>query len=105
MTTATVENRILKVEVGTAVENAAGRTEKLLPSDWDRAAFRFPNPIPGWEAKHAIACNVAITGRTFQRRKGAYYVKARIEWVGDGEPSTYGDAWILCNPWNLEYAN
>lgn len=105
MTTAIIENKILTVEVGTAVENAAGRTEKLLPSDWDRAAFRFPNPIPGWETKHAIACNVTVTGRTFQWRKGAFYVKARMEWVGDGEPSTFSEGWIFCNPFKLPNAN
>jgi len=103
MISATIEGRRVEVGVGSPVENAAGRTELLLASDWDAAMFRFPNPVPDWATRHAIAVNVEITGRTFRRRRGAQYVKLRLEWVGDGEPSTYSDGWLLADPWTLPY--
>jgi hypothetical protein len=101
-----IEGRRVLVEVGSVIENAAGRTEKLLPSDWDRAQFRFPNPIPGWEVSRAIACNVDITGRTFQERgRGNWFVKVRLIWVGDGDPDTVTEGWLAVNPWACEYAD
>jgi hypothetical protein len=99
-----IENRLVEINVGSIIENAAGRTEKLLPSDWDKANFRFPNPIWDWRETHAIACNIQITGRTFQYRQGDYYVKVRIEWVGDGEPNSYSEGWAKVNPWVCQHA-
>lgn len=106
MVTKQIEKRVVTMHVGSVVElSASGRCEALLPSDWDRAAFRYPNPIMGWEEKHAIACNIEISGRTFQRRSGGtYWVKVRITWVGDGELNTYGDGWLKVDPWACEYA-
>lgn len=90
-----IENRIVTIRAGDRIENAAGRIEVLLPSEWNRAAFRFPNPIQEWREIHAIALNLSITGRTFQWRNGRHMVKLRLEWVGDGEPSTYSEGWLL----------
>lgn len=70
--------------------------EQLFPcTDWDMAEYRYPNPIPEWREKHATACNVKHTGRTIQRHSGAYWIKGEVEWVGDGEPSTFCCCWIL----------
>ena len=94
-----IENRTVTCDVGSVVEHDTGRTERLLPSEWDKAQFRWPNPVPGWETKHAIACNVEITGRTFQYRGGTYYVRIRMIWVGDGEPDTDCPGWLKVDPW------
>jgi hypothetical protein len=68
----------------------------LLPcDDWDRASFRWPNPIPEWRESHAIACNVEITGRTIQRYNGALWVRVKITWVGDREPDTTTGGYML----------
>jgi hypothetical protein len=39
--------------------------------------------------------NVVVTGRTWQRREGDYWVRVRIEFVGDGEPSVFVGGWLL----------
>lgn len=97
-----VQSRIVTVEVDSIVEIVGGRCERLLPSDWEQAAFRWPHPMHDWRESRAIAINVEITGRTFQVRSGGnYWVKARVEWVGDGEPSTFSEAWLRVEPWNL----
>jgi hypothetical protein len=96
-----IESRIVTVDVGSRIQIGDNRTnvKTILPcNDWDRAMFRWPNPIQGWEEKHAIAMNVEITGRTFVYRSGSYLVKLRITWVGDGEPDTFTDGWLLVNP-------
>lgn len=92
-----IENRVITLSVG-------DRIEALLSSEWDQAGFRFPNPIHEWREIHAIALNIEITGRTFQWRNGRHMVKLRLEWVGDGEPSTYSEGWLLVDsihayPW------
>jgi hypothetical protein len=105
MASKVVENKIVQVAVGSVIENAVGRTVALLPSDWDMAAFRYPNPIPEWETKHAIALNVQITGRTFQYRQGRYWIKVRLIWVGDCEPDTESEGWLLADPWKCQRAS
>jgi len=105
MATATkeIERRVVRVEVGSVVELDSGRTEKLLVcDDWDRAAFRYPNPIREWAEVHAIACNVTITGRTIQYRNGSYYVRVAMEWPNEDEVSGRSSGWLLVNPWTLD---
>lgn len=46
-----------------------------------------------------IASNIRITGRTLQKRKGAYWVRVEIEFVGDGEPSEFTGGWMLQDNW------
>ena len=98
-------NQAVKVQaaVGAALELDSGRCEQLLEGDdnvcpgWDGCDFRFPNPVRGWEVKHAIACNVHVTGRTVQRRHGSDWVRVRVEWVQDCEDNTFGSGWLLVN--------
>ncbi len=86
----------VKVETGSVIRLDTGRVEKLFPcDDWDRANFRYPNPIQGWEESHAIACNVTVTGRTEQRYGGERWVRVSIEWVQDDDPSTFSSGWLL----------
>jgi hypothetical protein len=74
--------------------------EKLLPGDdnvcegWGGCDFRYPNPIQAWRESRAIACNVHVTGRTYQYRSGSRCVRVKVEWVGDCEPSTYTSGWL-----------
>jgi hypothetical protein len=102
MVTKQVEERLVTIDTNTPIEHGgSGRVERLYKcTDWDKAMFRWPNPIHEWRESRAIACNIEITGRTFQRRKGDYWVKIRITWVGDGEPDQYSDGWAMVNPWN-----
>ncbi len=72
-------------EPGNIVWPDGGRCEVLLPSDWDKAATRFPNPFPDWRVKHAIACNVEITGTKPIRKNGDCWLRGKLTWVGDGE--------------------
>lgn len=75
--------------------------------DWDRADFRWPDPVFG-EAR-GIACNVHVTGRTRQMFQGVATVRVQIEWVRDDEPSTFTkgrmyfeSAEVRCGPWKIE---
>lgn len=91
----------VEVNVGSVIELDSGRVEQLLAGDdyvdsgFAGCDFRYPNPVLGWETKHAIAVNVEITGRTSQYRKGARWARVRIEWVGDCEASTFSGGWVL----------
>jgi len=70
---------------------------KLEASDWDAAAFRIPLNSAG--PITSLAVNVIVTGRTWQRRNASYYVRVRIEFVGDGEPSTFTTGWMHREGW------
>lgn len=86
----------VKVAVGTVVKLDARRvSQRLMPSDWDQAQFRFPTWALG--PNKGVACNVVVTGRTFQVREGARWVRCQVEFVGDGEPSTFAGGWVLVN--------
>jgi hypothetical protein len=69
---------------------------RLSASEWDKAQFRLPRPntFPN-DPIQSLAVNVVITGRSFQRREGDYWVRVRIEFVGDGEPPTFCGGWML----------
>ena len=68
----------------------------LLPcDDWDKAEFRWPNPIPEWQQSHAIAVNVEVTGRTIRYYSGEAWVRVKLTWVGDGEPDTTTGGFML----------
>ena len=99
MVSKVIEGRTVKIEVGTPIRLGIN-TRQLLPcDDWDKAQFRWP--ALGLE----IACNVAITGRTFQRWGDNHWVKVQMIWVGDGQPDQYTEAWALINPWKCPKAN
>ena len=65
---------------------------RLEASDWDKAKFYLPTNSGG--PVKAIAVNVKITGRTLQRICGDLFVRCQIEFVGDGEPSTFTGGWL-----------
>jgi hypothetical protein len=90
-----VEDRLVKVGVGSIVENQSGRIETLRACEWEGAEFRYPH---AFQPNPAVAVNVEITGRTFQLRGSVWAVKVRLEWVGDGEPSRFSTGWLRVSP-------
>jgi hypothetical protein len=44
-----------------------------------------------------VAVNVKITGKTPTRRNGSLWYRVKVEFVGDGEPSTFSGGWFLLN--------
>lgn len=54
--------------------------------------YRLRAPHTG--TRHAV--RVAATGRHVRRWGCAYWLRGRIEFCGDGEPSTFAPCWILC---------
>jgi hypothetical protein len=81
---------------GAFIRLDSGRSDPVKRClDWDKATHRFPNPLPQWRWKHAIACRITATGRQLQRHGGALWRRIRITWVGDCEPDTHSGAWLL----------
>ena len=86
--------------VGDALRLDNGKVELLLEGDgyvdsgFPGCQFRFPNPVRGWETKHALAVNLKVTGRTVKYAWGARWVRVQVEWVGDCEPSTFCGGWV-----------
>jgi len=69
-------------------------SETLLDSEWDKAQFYLT--MPRTRMKRAV--NITVTGRTFQKPNGKYgpeAVRIKIEFVGDGEPSTFAGGWLI----------
>lgn len=65
---------------------------RLTASDWHEAMYRLQcnNGLVD-----SVAANITVTGRTVQYSpsQGAR-VRIKVEFVGDGEPSTYTAAWL-----------
>ena len=82
------------VQVGSVVKIDSWRISQVLESsDWEAAAFRIPTTNG---VIRSLAVNVTVTGRTLQRLSGGgLWVRVRVEFVGDGEPSTYAGGWLL----------
>jgi len=81
--------------VGTALEVNGGIPGRLLPGD-DFVDSGFPGCDFRWASMAGdIAINVTITGRTLRWRHSAFWIRARVEWVGDCEPSTFDKGWVL----------
>lgn len=84
----------VEVAVGSVIHPDNWRfSQKLIPSNWDAAQFCIPTGHD-YGITH-LSVNVRVTGRTFQRREGDYWVRVQIEFVGDGEPSTFHGGWML----------
>lgn len=95
--TATIQGYEVKAKAGDTIiiDGWYDRTE-LNESDWEEAQFRIPtnSGLDGGPIK-SLAANVKITGRTFQTKFGEWnWVRIQIEFVGDGEPSTFVSGWL-----------
>ena len=89
------------IEEGTQAE--AGKM--VYPDGWDGHGANL-HDYPEWSKAdfylqgryHQVAVNVTVTGRTFQRPwgySGPKAVRVKIEFVGDGEPSTFSGGWMI----------
>lgn len=84
----------VEVKLGSCVRPDGWRFgQRLIASAWDVARFRLPTGSAG--PVESLAVNVVATGRTWQRREGGYWVRVRVEFVGDGEPSVFAGGWML----------
>lgn len=93
--------------VGSFVEPDLWRMgEPLVVSDWDQAPFRIPTSmraegafLPTPSGFVEVAVNVEVTGRTVRRRPNRYglWVRARITFIGDGEPDQVTGGWLLAS--------
>ena len=84
----------VEVKLGSCIRPDGWRFgERLTASDWNMAQFRLPTGSAG--PIKSLAVNVTITGRTWQRREGDLWVRVRVEFVGDGEPSVFVGGWML----------
>ena len=84
---------IATVDVGTYLEPEQWGIGNPLKKGLDGFCDYYLPTNSGGPVKE-VAVNVIITGRTRIRRSGGYYVRVRIEFVGDGEPSTFTGGWI-----------
>jgi hypothetical protein len=57
----------------------------------DLAPFRLPSTR---YADIEYPVYVFVTGKSVRRRRSGYYLRVRIEFVGDGEPSTFSGGWM-----------
>ena len=84
---------IARVGVGTYVEPELwGIGNKLEPGLAGFCDYYLPTNSGG--PIKEIAVNIEITGRTRIRRSGGWYVRAKVTFVGDGEPSTHTGGWV-----------
>jgi len=92
----TIYGQEIEVKVGSVIKPDNWRfTQRLEESTWPEAQFVLPTGYD-FGITH-LSVNVIVTGRTFQRREGEYWVRVQIEFVGDGEPSTLHGGWLLRN--------
>ncbi len=62
------------------------------PSGDDFSTYRMS--VEGFGPIESLAIEVEVTGRKVQYHGGAGYLKARITFVGDGEPNTHARGWV-----------
>jgi hypothetical protein len=76
-------------KVGEKLEEDDGYSDSSFPG----CQFRLPVSAP---VKMSLAVNLKVTGRTlwFDRTSGRDKIRVRIEFVGDGEESTFHGGWL-----------
>lgn len=88
-----------RVQVGDVVEKDGGLAERLRPgdnfADSSYPGCQFRVPVNGNGPIKSVAVNVRVTGRTWKWRGDRCWVRVQIEYVGDGEPSTFAGGWLL----------
>lgn len=89
---------LIEPKVGDVIRLDGKISERLLQGDEyvdsGYAGCQFRYPLSNGGPIKSVAINIEITGRTWQRYNGAFWVRAKIEFVGDCEPSTFGKGWI-----------
>lgn len=87
----------VKAEVGSVIRLDEKNYSEVLLEGEDFVDSGFPGcdfRFPVMNGLHKIAVNIMVTGRTSQYRDGARWVRVKIEWVGDCEPSTFSGGWM-----------
>lgn len=64
--------------------------EQLIEGD----SFSTLRLRTGQRVIESLAVEIAVTGRTLQRRYGMCWVRVRITFVGDGEPDVISGGWM-----------
>jgi len=74
-------------------ENILAEEHPFSDSSFPGCEFR----LPAGNGLYKLAINITITGRMSRKenRMGQYGFRCRIEFVGDGEPSTFTSGWIF----------
>lgn len=75
----------------------------LVDSEWNMAQFYLPTNSNG--PVKSLAVNVTITGRTLRRKDDNDCIRVKIEFVGDGEPSTFTKGWLKVDDGNSHIHN
>jgi hypothetical protein len=94
----------VSAKVGSAVylDHRTALCRRLRACDWwDKADFAWDVFCDG--PIKELAANVYVTGRTVQWKSGCQVVRVRVEFVGDGEPSTFANGWMYFETANVEY--
>lgn len=88
-----VYGQTVEPKIGSCIKPDGWRlASRLTPETWEAADFRLPLNSDG--PIKSLAVKIKVTGRTWQRREGDYYIRVAIEFVGDGEPSTFTRGWM-----------
>lgn len=97
------------------LESWGPAAERLHPLDWreefiggttEEGEFRvYPDwsALPEWRVAppmaaafgYSLAVRVDITGRSIVRWGGSRWIRGRMEFCHDGEPSTFAPCWLL----------
>lgn len=96
----------VSAQVGSVVypDGSPASCRVLRPcTHWDQADFVWD--VFGNGPIKEVAVNIYVTGRTQQFKGSALLVKVKIEFVGDGEPSTCVDGWMCLDSAKCEYAD
>ena len=81
-----------EIKIGTRVWIDGWRLpQPLLPSDWEAAPFRIESFNYVGTTR---AVKVEITGRTRQWKSGEPWMRAKVTFVGDGEPDVELRGWV-----------
>lgn len=95
----TIQGEQFTVKVGDVVERDGGLAERLHHgdnfADSSYPGCQFRVPVNGNGPIKSAAVNIKVTGRTWKWRSDRCWVRCQIEYVGDGEPSTFCGGWLL----------
>lgn len=95
----TIWGETFEIKPGDVIEPDGRMSERLHPgdnfSDSGYPGCQFRIPVNSAGPIKSVAVNVKVTGRTWQWRGDRCWVRVRIEYVGDCEPSTFVSGWLL----------
>ena len=87
---------IARVDVGTYVKPDGWTYGSVLKPGLNGFCDYYLPTNSGGPIKE-IATNIIVTGRQRRRVMGDWFVRAKIIFVGDGEPNTETSGWVAAN--------